>query len=154
MQSLSVPLPHQKCPFLRALVAEEKADVPWVVLPLPSDSGQWMVCLRLPGAVGMVIPRSQKTISSDCSSLLLLFLSTESSRLFFQQNPKSPAPWTIATLPRVGNYAIRDKRNVLDTKHLSLCSHSSCVTFHKSFNLSKLRFLISKMGKINKIILT
>ena len=62
VQSLLVSLPPRKCPCLRALAEEEKADVPWGVLPLPSDSGQWMVCLRLPGGCGYGGPK----ISEDC----------------------------------------------------------------------------------------
>lgn len=40
----------------------------------------------------------------------------------------------------------------LGAEHVGLCSNSSCVMFCKSLNLANFSFLISKMGKINKII--
>lgn len=39
-----------------------------------------------------------------------------------------------------------------DTERLGSCSSSSRATFCKSANLSHLGFLISKMGRINKIV--
>lgn len=107
--------------FLRALVAEEKADVPWVVLPLPSDSGQWMMCLKSPGSVGIVVPDLRTLFQVTRSSLLLLHLSSKASRLFFQQKTKSPAPRAIATLPRGGNDALGERELLTLLNYQSTC---------------------------------
>lgn len=81
-----VSLPHQKCPFLTALVAEEKADVPWVVLLFAF----WLRSVDDVAEVAWGCGYGGPQISEDCFQwpaplFLLLYLSTGGMHAFLSQ---------------------------------------------------------------------